>query len=197
METGEDITALLRRFQQGDDEAQTPLIQAVYSELRLMASRYMAREKPGHTLQATALVNEAYMRLVKIKSTIWQDRVHFFAVAARIMRHILVDHARKHMAGLPEGGKLNLLPLEEGLVFSEERSREIVELDEAMERLAKIDERACRIVELRFFGGLSVAETAEALNIAQRSVERDWTFGRAWLRDELTARGAKGPSGLT
>jgi RNA polymerase sigma factor (TIGR02999 family) len=195
METGEDITALLRRFQQGDQQAQTPLIQAVYAELRMMASRYMSREKAGHTLQATALVNEAYLRLVKIKSTVWQDRLHFFAVAARIMRHILVDHARKHMAGLPEGGKLNFLPLEEGLVFSEERSREIVELDEAMERLAKVDERASRIVELRFFGGLSVAETAEVLQISQRSVERDWTFGRAWLRDELKVAGTDAPKG--
>lgn len=185
METGEDITALLRRFQQGDEQAQTPLIQAVYAELRTMASRYMSREKAGHTLQATALVNEAYLRLVKIKSTVWQDRIHFFAVAARIMRHILVDHARKHMAGLPEGGKLNLLPLEEGIVFTEARSREIVELDEALERLSKVDERAGRIVELRFFGGLSVSETAEVLGISQRAVERDWTFGRAWLRDNL------------
>jgi len=193
MEPAEDITALLRRFQSGDDLAQTPLIQAVYSELRTMAARYMSREKPGHTLQATALVNEAYMRLVKIKSTTWQDRGHFFAVAARIMRHILVDHARKYMAGLPEGGKINLLPLEEGLVFTEERSREIVELDSALDRLAKVDERASRIVELRFFGGLSVAETAEVLQISQRAVERDWTFGRAWLRDDLKVTGPNLP----
>lgn len=196
METGEDITALLRRFQQGDEQAQTPLIQAVYSELRMMASRYMSREKAGHTLQATALVNEAYMRLVKMKSTVWQDRVHFFAVAARIMRHILVDHARKYMAGLPDGGKMNLLPLEEGLVFSNERSREIVELDEALDRLSKVDERASRIVELRFFGGLSVAETAEVLHISQRAVERDWTFGRAWLRDDLKVPGTAEPKPL-
>jgi len=150
----------------------------------MMARRYMQREKQGHTLQTTALVNEAYLKLVNLKSPQWQDRAHFFAVAAQVMRRILVDHARKHIAGKRAGG-FDVLPLNEELVFTPARSREIVRLDEALTRLAEKDGRASRVIELRFFGGLSVEEGAEVLKISPRTVKREWMFARAWLREEL------------
>lgn len=180
----DDITELLHRFQEGDAEARTRLIEAVQGELRVMASRYMRREKGGHTLQTTALVNEAYIKLVNLKSANWQDRVHFFAVASRVMRRILVDHARKHIAG-KRGGGLEMLPINEAIVFTPGRSNQIVRLDDALSRLAETDERACRVIELRFFGGLSVEESAEALKVSPRTIKREWMFARAWLRNEL------------
>ncbi len=179
-----DITVLLHRFQRGDGDAQNQLVNAVQVELRVIASRYMRREKVGHTLQTTALVNEAYLKLVNIKSTSWQDRAHFFAVAAQIMRRILVDHARQHIAG-KRGGGMEALPLDEALVFSPERSGQLVELDDALKELEKHDPRACQVIELRFFGGLSVEESAEVLKISPRTVRREWTFARAWLREQL------------
>lgn len=188
MDSGGDITALLKRFQTGDAEAQSQLIGAVYDELRIMAARYMSRERPGHTLQATALVNEAYLRLVKIKSADWQDRAHFFAVAAQVMRRILVSHARLHLAG-KRGGGIEALSLDEGLVYSEQRSGQLVELDTALEKLAATDERVSKVIELRFFGGLSVDETAAVLRVSPRTVKREWMFGRAWLRSELNLEG--------
>ena len=188
MDSGDDITALLKRFQTGDEDAQSKLIGAVYHELRVMAARYMSRERPGHTLQATALVNEAYLRLVKIKSADWQDRAHFFAVAAQVMRRILVSHARLHLAG-KRGGGIEALSLDEGLVYSEQHSGQLVELDAALEKLASTDERVSKVIELRFFGGLSVEETAAVLRVSPRTVKREWTFGRAWLRSELSLEG--------
>jgi RNA polymerase sigma-70 factor (ECF subfamily) len=179
-----DITGLLHRFRQGDDEARAALIAAVYDELKVMAARYMRRERGGHTLQTTALVNEAYVRLIHLKSADWRDRVHFFAVAAQVMRSILVDHARKHLAE-KRGGGLDMLPLDEVLAFSPGRPEPLLRLDEALTRLSEHDSRASRIIELRFFGGLSVEETAEALKISPRTVKREWSFGRAWLRTEL------------
>jgi RNA polymerase sigma factor (TIGR02999 family) len=184
LEPQEDITQLLRRFQDGDSVAQSRLINAVHGELRSMAARYMRRERQGLTLQTTALLNEAYVKLVNVRSTNWQDRAHFFAVAARIMRQILVDHARKRLAG-KHGGGAQVLQLDEALVFTPGKSAELVALDGALTRLGENDERASRIVELRFFGGLSVDETAEVLKLSRRAVEREWTFARAWLRDEL------------
>jgi RNA polymerase sigma factor (TIGR02999 family) len=191
MAAQDDITELLHRFRQGDSEAKAALIAAVYDELKVMAARYMRRERGDHTLQTTALVNEAYLRLIHLKSDNWRDRVHFFAVAAQVMRSILVDHARKHLAG-KRGGGLDMLPLDEGLVFHPERSEPLLELDEALTRLMQHDSRASRIIELRFFGGLSVDETAEVLNISPRTVKREWTFGRAWLRTELGLDGGDG-----
>jgi len=184
LDPNDEITTLLHRFQEGDEDAQSQLVEMVQHELRVIAARYMRREKQGHTLQTTALVNEAYMKLVQMKGANWKDRAHFFAVAAQIMRRILVDHARKRIAGKRGGGN-DLLPLDEGLVFSPQRSDELVRLDEAMTRLGEQDTRACKVIELRFFGGLSIEETAEVLNCSPRTVKREWTFARAWLREEL------------
>ena len=184
MESQEDITQLLRRFQDGDTEAQSKLINAVHGELRTMAARYMQRERQGITLQTTALLNEAYLKLINVKSTNWQDRAHFFAVAARIMRQILVDHARKRLAG-KHGGQFYDLELNEALVFTPSRSSELVALDEALTKLAGKDERASRLVELRFFGGLSVEDTAEVLNVSPATVRRDWSIAKFWLYREL------------
>ena len=187
MTASEDITVLLHRFQLGDGEAQNLLVNAVQGELRTIAARYMRREKLGHTLQTTALVNEAYLKLVNIKSASWKDRAHFFAVAAQIMRRILVDHARQHIAG-KRGGGLEALPLNEALVFSVEKSGQLIQLDDAMKELEKLDARACQVIELRFFGGLSVEESADVLKISPRTVRREWTFARAWLREQLGLR---------
>lgn len=184
MEEADDITELLHRFQAGDDSAQSQLIAAVHDELHVIAARYMRREKGDHTLQTTALVNEAYMKLVHLKTANFQDRVHFYAIASNVMRRILVDHARKHIAG-KRGGGMEALPLNEAIVFTPGRSSQIVELDEALTRLAASDERASKVIELRFFGGLSVEECAEALKISPRTVKREWMFARAWLRNEF------------
>ena len=160
-----------------------------------MAGRFMRREKHDHTLQTTALVNEAYIKLVNAQSTDWKDRAHFFAVAAQIMRHILVDHARRCIAG-KRGGDFQILPLDEGLVFTPSRSADLIRLDEALEELAAQDPRASRVIELRFFGGLSVEETAEVMGISTRTVKREWMFGRSWLRTELKAGGGHDEAAL-
>ena len=184
MPSPDDITSLLHRFRDGDEGARSELITTVYGELRLMAARYMRRERPGHTLQTTGLINEAYLRLVTLQSTDWQDRAHFFAVAATLMRGILVDHARKRLAE-KRGGGHEALQLDEGLVFNSERAEPLLNLDEALTRLAAQDERAGKVIELRFFGGLSIEETAAVLKTSPRTVKREWTFARAWLRTEL------------
>jgi len=188
MSEGSEITVLLRRAHAGEAEAEAALIEAVYGELRTMAARYMRRERAGHTLQATALVNEAYLKLVRQEDVSWQGRSHFFATAATLMRRILVDHARKHLAG-KRGAGFDVLPMDEGLVFAPERAGSLVALDEALARLAERDARVGRVVELRFFGGLSVEETAAAMGISERTVQREWEFGRSWLRKELGAGG--------
>ncbi len=184
--TEQDITGLLHRFQSGDEVARAALIDAVYGELRAIANRHMNREREGHTLQATALVNEAYLKLVNLKAADWQGRAHFFAVAARVMRQILVDHARQRLAGKRGGGVL-LMPLNEALAFAPDSPSKLLEVDEALTRLAAEDELVGKVVELRFFGGLSVEETAHVLNVPKRTVEREWTFGRAWLKTELSS----------
>lgn len=181
------ITQLLRLMQSGDRDAADRLVSEVYPELKRIAARHMRRERPGHTLQTTALVNEAYVKLVHQKEADWSNRAHFFAVAAQIMRRILVDHARTKLAE-KRGGGAAALPLDEAFVFSPERSREVVALDEALSRLETHDRRVSRVVEMRFFAGLSVEETAEALRISARTVKRDWQFGRAWLQAELEPR---------
>lgn len=187
MSQSAEITALLRRFQEGDVEAESSLMDAVYAELRVMAKRFMARERQGHTLQTTALMNEAYLKLVQSESLYFKDRTHFFAVAAQVMRRILVDHARRHGAG-KRGAGFEMLPLDEGLVYSPERGAQLVDLDDSLSRLAQLDPRAGRVIELRFFGGLSLDETAEVLQVSPRTVRREWDFGRAWLRQDLGLR---------
>jgi RNA polymerase sigma factor (TIGR02999 family) len=147
----------------------------------------MRRERPDHTLQPTALLNEAYLRLVSQENTDWQNRAHFFGVAARLMREILVDHARARQAG-KRGGLIEKFPLNEVHDFSPAKSRELVELDDALRSLEKLDSKLARIVELRFFAGLTVEETAEVLGISPRTVKRDWSIARAWLRGELSGK---------
>jgi RNA polymerase sigma factor (TIGR02999 family) len=158
-----------------------PLVEA---ELRRIASRYMRMESPGHTLQTTALVNEAYLRLVDQSQVNWQDRSHFYAIAARLMRHILLDHARG-LRRAKRGGRVCHLPLDEGLVFSPAKSAMLIELDEALTRMAEILPRKAEVVELRYFGGMTVEEVAEALGVAANTVIRDWAFAKVWLKREL------------
>jgi RNA polymerase sigma factor (TIGR02999 family) len=179
------VTRWLIEWSNGDETALQKLMPLVYAELRQRAHRYMARENPGHSLQTTALIHEAYLRLADQKDKQWQNRSHFFAVAAQAMRHILVDYARSRNAAR-RGGAARVVSIEEAAVVSEERTIEIVELDEALETLAKVDPRKSRIVELRFFGGLSVEETAEVLNVSSITVMRDWNLAKAWLHRELS-----------
>jgi RNA polymerase sigma factor (TIGR02999 family) len=179
-----EISVLLRAWSDGDQTALERLTPIVYQELRRLASRYMRGERPNHSIETGALVNEAYVRLVDYQRMQWRDRAHFFAVSAQLMRRILVDHARKHIAG-KRGGGVEMLPLNEAIVFTPGRSSQIVQLDDALTRLAQTDERACRVIELRFFGGLSVEESAEVLKVSPRTVKREWMFARAWLRSEF------------
>jgi len=180
----EDITLLLSELKNGNQEAASKLMPLVYDELRRLARGYMRRERPEHTLQPTALVHEAYLKLIKQRSIDWQGRSHFFGIAAQLMRRILIDHARGHLRE-KRGGALQVFSLDEALVFSPGQSAELVRLDEALERLAKIDPRQSKIVELRFFGGLSVEEAAEFLGISPKTVKRDWSMAKAWLHGEL------------
>ena len=182
-----DVTRLLNRLQQGDRKAESLLIPLVYDELRRLASAYMRRERPGHTLQSTALVHEAYIKLSDQKNVSWQNRAHFFAVAAQLMRRILVDHARARLAR-KRGSRPDLIPVDEAFAFTPERSNDLLALDEALNRLGEKDPRTLQVVELRFFGGLTVEQTAEAMGISARTVKREWNFGRAWLRAELEAK---------
>ncbi|HLJ49440.1 MAG TPA: sigma-70 family RNA polymerase sigma factor [Bryobacteraceae bacterium] len=183
----QDITQKLLQWGKGDRESLNELALQVEDELRRIARKHMRRERPGHTLQTTALLNEAYLRLINQTQVDWRDRAHFFGIAAHLMRQILVDYARR--AGREKrGGAVCILPLDEGLAFPAEKSEELVALDEALERLAIKDPRKARVVELRYFGGLSVEETAEVLQVHPNTVIRDWTLVRAWLRRELGAK---------
>jgi len=179
-----DVTILLSELTRGNKEAVERLVPLVYDELKRLANCYMRRERPDHTLQATALVNEAYLKLVCQQSVNWQSRSHFFGIAAQLMRRILIDHARRHLRK-KRGGAHEVVPLDEGLVFSPGQSAVLLRLDEALERLAKLDPRQSKIVELRFFGGLSVEEAAEFLGISPKTVKRDWSVAKAWLHGEL------------
>ena len=156
----------------------------IYPELRRLARRYMQRENPAHTLQTSALINEAYLRLVDQRSVEWQDRAHFFAVAAQVMRHILIDHARRHQAAKRGAGATHVA-LDQAETISENRAAEFVALDEALTKLTAIDERKSRIVELRFFGGLTVDEVARILNLSPITIKREWRSARAWLEREI------------
>ena len=181
-------TALLQAWARGDRGAVDQLMPLVQHELRKLARRHMGRERAGHTLQATALVNEVFVRLIDGERVEWRNRAHFFALAARLMRRILVDSARAHRYQ-KRGGGAATVPLDESLVVTPERSREIVALDDALEALAAIDARKSQVVELRYFGGLSVEETAEALHVSRDTVLRDWRLARGWLLRELTRQG--------
>jgi RNA polymerase sigma factor (TIGR02999 family) len=178
------VTQLLQEWRGGDREALDRLVPLVYEELRLQAARYLRRERPGHTLQTSALINEAYLRLVDAQDVPWQSRAHFFAVAANLMRRILVDHARRKRAG-KRGGADVRLPLDEAMGVAGGQQVDLIALDEALEMLAALDPQQARVVELRFFTGLSVEETAEALGVSPRTVKRDWGMARAWLYGEL------------
>jgi RNA polymerase sigma-70 factor, ECF subfamily len=178
------LTELLANWRQGDQTALNRLTPLVYDELRRIAHRYVQRERNGHTLGTTALVNEAYLRLAGQKKIAWQNRTHFFAVTAQVMRHILIDHARRrHYA--KHGGDVQRVSLTEAEPMSRERARELVELDEALDELAKIDLRKSRVVELRHFGGLGLEETADVLQISVMTVRRDWRAAKAWLYRRL------------
>ncbi len=183
-----EVTQLLNEWSNGDQAALDKLMPLVYGELRLMARRYMARQGPGHTLQTTALINEAYLKLVGQEEKHWQNRAHFFGVAAQAMRHILVDYARSRQYAKRAGGE-QAVSLDEALTVSHERAAELVALDDALQELAKVDPRKCQVVELRFFGGLSVEETAEALKVSEVTVMRDWSMAKAWLHRELSKGG--------
>jgi RNA polymerase sigma factor (TIGR02999 family) len=180
-----DVTALLVDWRGGDEEAVQKLLPLVHDELRRLAKRHMAGERPDHLLQATALVNEVYIHLVDIRRVNWQDRAHFFAIAARLMRRVLVDFARAQK-NRKRGGALRRVTFDQNLPIASETPANLVEIDEALEALAAQSERKCRVVELRFFGGLSVEETAEVLKISPETVMRDWRFAKSWLLRELS-----------
>jgi RNA polymerase sigma factor (TIGR02999 family) len=168
----------------GNQAAQEKLVPLVYDELKKLARRYMRRERADHTLQTTALVHEAYLRLVRQQSPHWQSRAQFFGIAAQLMRRILIDHARRHLRE-KRGGTQVVLPLDEAFAFSPEHSEDLLKLDEALDRLSKLDPRQSRIVELRFFGGLSVEETSKFLSVSPITVKRDWAVAKVWLYGEL------------
>jgi RNA polymerase sigma-70 factor, ECF subfamily len=192
--SGSDISGLLQAWSGGDPNALGKLTPVVYNELRRLARRYMNRERPGHSLQPTALVNEAYTRLVDYKRMQWQDRAHFFAVSSQLMRRILVEHARRR--NLKRGGGVQHVALNEAVIaggFPDTRA-DIVALDDALNELARLDERKMQVVEMRFFGGLNVEETAEVLKVSPATVMREWSTAKAWLYRELGgARNESGP----
>jgi RNA polymerase sigma factor (TIGR02999 family) len=182
-----DVTQLLQAWSEGDEEALDKLAPVVYEELHRLAQRYMAHERPGHTLQTTALVNEAYLRLVDSAQTSWQNRAQFFAVCSKVMRHILVDWARSRQA-MKRGGAVRPLELEETLVVAEAPGADLVALDDALKALAALDPRKSQVVELRFFGGLSVEETSEVLGVSAGTVMSDWKLAKSWLRCQLSRK---------
>ncbi len=184
-----EITAMLRTWGKGEHDASEELVQAVYNELRRQARYHLRRERSNHTLQTTALINEAYIKLVEQRSVKWESRTHFFALAAEMMRRILVDHAKAKYSQ-KRGGKDENLPLEAALnIKTDERDIDFIALDEALTGLAKVDPQQAKIVELRYFSGLNVEETAGVLGISPATVKRDWAMAKAWLRYELTRTG--------
>jgi len=185
MPSPKEVTQLLLAWSQGDRSALEELMPLVYDELHRMARRYMVREQAAHTLQATALVNEAYLRMVDLRKVQWQNRAHFFAVSAQLMRRILVDFARSRNYQKRGGGRRRVT-LDEGLEVSPEQDADLVLLDDALNALAAIDDRKRRVVELRFFGGLTVEETAHVLEVSPDTVMRDWKMAKVWLLREMT-----------
>jgi RNA polymerase sigma-70 factor, ECF subfamily len=187
MSENQEVTQLLSALTRGDEGAASKLIPVVYDELRRLAGSYMRRERVDHTLQATALVHEAYLKLVEQRSVNWQSRAHFFGVAAQLMRRILIDHARGH-SRQKRGGEQKKVSLDEAFVFSEKQADELLAVDDSLNRLAEFDPRQARVVELRFFGGLSVEEAAEVLAVSPKTVKRDWSVAKAWLYADLKER---------
>jgi len=183
------IDRLLAAWGRGDEDARDALIPAVYDELRRLARHHLRNERPDHTLQSAALVNEAYLRLTRQKAPQWQNRAHFFGVAAQLMRHILVDHARNRRAA-KRGGGIPRLALDQEVAASEKAGIDLVALDDALGRLAALDQQQARVIEMRFFGGLSIEETSVVLNVSPATVKRDWVTARAWLRRELKREAA-------
>lgn len=179
-----EISQLLRAWGEGNQGALARLIPIVYAELRRLARRYMRRERPGHGLQTTALVNEAYMRLADYRRMRWQDRAHFFAVSAQLMRRILVEHARRQ--NLKRGGGVQHVSLDETALVGGGRAADLIALDDAMNALARVDPRKAQVVEMRFFGGLSVDETAEVLGISSATIRREWSSAKIWLYSMMT-----------
>ena len=185
-----EVTRLLQAWGGGDHAALEKLVPLVNAELRRLARRYMGQEAAGHTLQPTALINEVYLRLIDWRGVRWQDRAHFFGVSAGLMRRTLVDHARRHRTG-KRGGHALTVAFDEAAVVPSDRRADLVAIDDALKRLATQDVRKSQIVELRFFGGLTVEETAEVLKISPRTVKREWSLARAWLYSELTQENAR------
>lgn len=185
----QQITQLLLAWGNGDRAALETLMPLVYDELRKVAARHMRRQRPDHSLQTTALVNEAYMRLIDSSQVRWQNRAHFFAVSAQLMRRILVDFARSR-TNLKRGGAAQQVTLDEALVIAPERGTDLLALDEALTKLAELNPRQAQVVELRYFGGLNEEETAEALKVSLRTVQRDWKLARLWLYRELSSEQA-------
>lgn len=181
------ITEMLVQLSAGNREVEALLIPQVYGELRRLAARYMRRERGNHTLQPTALVNEVYTQLVKQPQIPWQSRAHFFATASRLMHHILVDHARKRLAA-KRGGPQCQVTLSEAVIQAENRTIDVLVLSEALERLTEFDPRQARVVELHFFGGLNFEEIAEVLAVSERTIKRDWSMARSWLKGELSRK---------
>lgn len=179
-----DVTVLLKAVSAGEENAPEKLLEAVYDDLRRLAGAYMKNERGNHTLQSTALVHEAFIRLVDWKTVSWQNRAQFFAVAAEVMRKVLIDHARQKKAQKRDGGQKILL--DEAVCFSSEKELNLLALEEVLAALETIDKRQAKIVELRFFGGLSIEETAFVLKISETTVRREWTFAKAWFQRELT-----------
>lgn len=183
--TSPDITRLLIDWRHGDEAALVELMPLVYAELRKLARRYLRRERSDHTLQPTALIHEAYLKLVDQELPTLKDRAHFYGIAARVMRQVLIDHARRHQA-VKRGAEHEKIALDQAIVYSHQRAAEFVALDAALQELARFDERKCRIVELRFFGGLSLEETAEALEISVATVGRELRLANAWLHRQMS-----------
>jgi RNA polymerase sigma-70 factor (ECF subfamily) len=178
------VTQLLLAWGRGDESARDRLIPVVHAELRRIARRQMGNERVGHTLQPTALVNEAYLRLVDIRQVAWQNRAHFFAMSSRVMRRVLVDAARAR-GYQKRGAAARKVSFDEALIGAQERGTDVIALDDALTALSAVDPRKAQVVEMRFFGGLSIEETAEALGVAERTVKRDWTMAKLWLLKEL------------
>jgi RNA polymerase sigma factor (TIGR02999 family) len=182
-----EVTELLIEWSNGDKAALDKLMPLIHEELRRLAHYYMSHERPGHTLQTSALVNEAYLRLVNREGVHWQNRAHFFAIAAQVMRTILVDHARSH-AYAKRGGGAHKIELDEAMIVSRERAAEVVALDDALKELANFDPQQSRVVELRFFGGLTIEETAEVLDLSPATIKREWSTAKAWLYQQVANR---------
>ncbi len=180
-----EITQMLIKLTDGNQDIVNQILPHIYDELRMLAGSYLRRERVDHTLQPTALVHEAYMKLIDQRQVQWQNRAHFFGIAAQVMRRLLMDHARKHTAD-KRGGVVEKLPLEEEiLIVSHDKSAELIALDDALQTLGAMDEQKAKIVELRYFGGLSIEETAEVMNVSVPTINRQWRMAKAWLYSEL------------